>query len=237
MNRLRLQTLFCGFVLLGAAPVQISHAQTSAPQKGVPASKPPAQPVWKLNALPIVALPQVPVEFEFVGTQRDLLGVVQSVARGMTVAENKAAQLFTDADLMLMVRDIQFLRAQSFNFLKMEKLQDAARARAASPPKTPMTMEGFNPFPPRPERPKRVDVQEFYAKLFRAQGGSRQLTFKGGDLDDDRGGDTTISIWVFDVPRSWALVTQGPTRAIVVRADGFPRLEPIGRLFRMIVSQ
>lgn len=244
MNRLPLRLFCCGFVLLSVAPFQISHAQSPIPKKGVSAPKSAAQPVWKLDALPIAALPQVPVEFEFVGTQRDLLGVVQAVARGISTADakpaspttNKAAQLFSDADLMLMVRDIQFLRAQSFNFLKMEDLQDAARAKAASPPQIPQTMENHSPFPKRPERPKRVDVQEFYAKHFRAQKGQRQLFSNSGDGDSD-GRNTTISIWIFESPRSWALVTQGPTRAIVVRADGFPRLEPIGRLFRMIVSQ
>lgn len=241
--------LVCVFPLL--APLQIGRAQPkTAPQKA--AVKPAAQPVWKLDALPVAPLPQVPIEFEFVGTQKDLLGLVQSIARGATVAgakpasanSSKAAQILSDADVLAMLRDVQFLRAQSFNFLKMEQKQDEERAakKTAAPPSGTMSGGSMATSPQdfmdslNPKRPKRVDVQEFYAKSFRAQKGQRQFFSSSGDADGDTGGGTTISVWSFESPRSWAMVTQGPSRAIVVRADALPRLEALGRLFRLALS-
>lgn len=73
-----------------------------------------------------------------------------------------------------------------------------------------------------------ADVQAFYATQFTKAGGRRQMAFNKSD--------TTLALWVFDSPKSWALVTRGPSRAIVVRADGFPDLAVFGRLFRVALS-
>ncbi len=243
MNFLLRLTLPCALMALNCAAISPLRAQTkTTATKAKSAVKAPIQPSWKLDALPIAALPQVPVEFEFVGTQKDLLGLVQSVARGVTVADakpaspnmSKKAQILSDADVLLLLQNIHFLRAQSFNFLKMEQNQDEERAKA---PKAAgaQSMEDFMGSM-NPKRPKRLDVQEFYGKAFRAQKGQRQFFSSAGDLDGERNGDTTIAIWSFETPRSWALVKQGPSRAIVVRSDGLPRLEALGRLFRLAVS-
>lgn len=240
MNVFYARVFASGFLFLSFVTPRISRAQTPATASKKTAPVTGAKPTFKIDSLPIAALPEVPIEFEFAGTQKDLLGIVQQVARGVTMETSKPVaagmskkvQIFSDAELLDMVRDIQFLRAQSFNFLKMEEKQNAARAKAPTTAPTGGSMttspeEFLNSM--NPKRPKRVDVQEFYGKAFRAQKGNRQL-FANSD-------ETTIAVWVFDAPRSWALVTQGPSRAIVVRADGFPRLEAIGRLFKMAVSQ
>ena len=245
MNFLSLRALSLGIALLSC--VSSGYAQTKAPVSRTPApkSKPKVAPqaAFKLDALPIAALPQVPVEFEFVGTQKDLLGLVQSVARGVTVAGaapaspnmSKPVQIVSDADVLAMLRDVQFLRAQSFNFLKMEQQQDAAR-RATQKSFAAMTPQELQEST-HPTRPQRIDVQEFYGKTFRAQKGQRQFFSRSGDADGDSGRETTISVWAFEAPRSWALVTQGPSRAIVVRSNGLPNLEVLGRVFRMAVSR
>lgn len=241
---------FLHLLLFGALPLSVAQAQT-APKKAVAKPVSPAKtaaPTWKLDALPLASLPQVPVEFEFVGTQKDLLGLVQSVARGAASAGgkpistdmSKRTQLLANAEVLTMLRDVQFLRAQSFNFLKMEQKQDEEREAARNIPESPNETERYMERLKRrvhAVRPKRIDVQEFYAKAFRAQKGQRQFFSSAGDADGDSGGSTTISIWIFDSPGSWALVTQGPSRAIAVRAAGFPRLEALGRLFRLAVSQ
>ena len=69
-------------------------------------------------------------------------------------------------------------------------------------------------------------AQNYYADLFTKQGGKAQMSLQG---------DTSIAVYVFDSPRSFAVLTRGKSRVIVVRADGMPRLGAIGRLFQQIV--
>lgn len=71
-------------------------------------------------------------------------------------------------------------------------------------------------------------AREFYADLFAKQGGKLQLSLQG---------ETSIAVYVFGSPRSFALLTRGPSRVIVACADGMPHLNAIGRVFSQIVGR
>lgn len=71
------------------------------------------------------------------------------------------------------------------------------------------------------------NAQKFYADLFQKQGGQAQLTLQNGK--------TSLAVYVFSTPRSFAVLTRGPSRVIVVRADGLPKLGALGKLFSQIV--
>lgn len=104
--------LLVAFVLLGAPLGAVA----------APGTKPVAPKTTKApfkDPLAIPAFAGLPVEFLFEGTQKDLLGVLQGLARGAKVEGAKPAspgtggadQLFSDAELLDMVSEIHVLRA------------------------------------------------------------------------------------------------------------------------------
>ncbi len=225
-------------LLACAATLSLPLAAVAAPTQPV-AAPAPAKPVTS-DPLGIPAFPGVPNEFTFAGTQNDLLGTLQGFVAGAKVEGSKSTSpLFSSVEVLDMVSQIHVLRARSLSF--RSKGDDGYdEALKAAPTAAPGTMSGGTmsggtmsapakaPDDPYDREQKMLgNAQKFYADLFQKQGGQAQLTLQNGK--------TSLAVYVFSTPRSFAVLTRGPSRVIVVRADGLPKLGALGKLFSQIV--
>ena len=227
-----------------------------AVQKPVPKSAPsPSKSDQRSGAtqadpLGIASYGAIPSEFTFAGTQKDLLSLLHSFLDGAQVSvegvkstspNGKAmAALFSDKELLDMVNQIHVLRVRSLSFRSQgDEAYDAALEKPTGS-KTSTAMSGPTGTMDSPVMPKEetaydreqkllASAQKFYEAQFTKQGGKTQLTLQNGH--------TSIAVYSFSSPRSFALLTRGPSRVIVARADGLPHLGASGRMFSLILAQ
>lgn len=221
---------FAGFLLVSllGAPTLAQPAKTAAPAK-TPARDP----------LDIPMFAAVPNEFVFAGTNKDLLAIFQKVA-----GDNPAETLKGDPRLQI-VRDAQtvmssihVLRVRSVSFRGQgdegyEKALDAAAAKIepvplpVEPESGGSSLDSGDKLYDREQR-RLAEAEKFYTDFFVKQGGKTRLQLKSGK--------TSIALYAFSQPRTFAVVTCGPSRVIVARADGLPDLAAIAKIFQGVTS-
>ena len=226
-------------LLSSVAPVWAAPAALTLPQTPASAAATPTKPNLA-DPLGIPSFAGVPNEFVFAGTNEDLLGALQQFAQGASDApkaegEGAKGSIF-GLDLNEVLGNIHVLRARSLSFRgisdeEADKILGAAPAQPLITPGQTQTMEEFNAKLNAPnqaaatEEDRLRSAEKFYQQLFDKQGGQTQLMLKSGE------GATSIAIYGFSQPRSFALLVRGSSRVVVVRADGLPNLKALGRIF------
>ena len=178
-----------------------ANAQVSTKATVLPKAKPQAAS----QPLTISALPNAPVQLELEGTERDILGMLKSFIKGLESANTQQSKSATANTLLQLLSDKQFSAALKniHNLHVVVYNLDGLEGSDAIRSKVP-------------------DPIVFYDKPFRAEGGKRTLTadFKS----------TKVAMFGFNKVPGFALVVNSPSRVVVVRADGYPDMEVIGRM-------
>lgn len=213
----------CAPIFLAVSPL------LAAPKAPAKPAKPRADP------LNIPAFAAIPNEFVFAGTQKDLLAVFQNATGtkpGETApADNENLKIVREVEQML--RAIHVLRVRSLSFRGQgdQGYEKALDSEAAKKEPSKIVEESTNSGDILYSREQRrlAEAEKFYAALFAGEGGKARLELKNGA--------TSLAVYAFSSPRTFAVLTRGPSRVIVARADGLPNLAAISGVFQGVVSR
>lgn len=223
-------SVLCASVLPCALPVLAAPAATPGPKTGAPKTTDP---------LDIPAFAAIPNEFVFAGTHKDLQQLFGKITAQLPLdPATKPAPNVNPARLQLvrdaahLVSSIHAIRVRSLSYRAQgdkgyQKNLDTPAAKAEPVPLAPddAAAEADDPYDREQRRLK--EAEAFYAALFARQGGTIPLQLKG---------ETSITVYAFAAPKTYAVVTRGPSRVIVARADGTPDIGTITRIFTAIVG-
>ena len=216
-----------------------------APALGAPAPKAPAK-VKAADPLDIPAFAPIPSEFVFAGTQKDVYKLLSRYTGGISLAdvaeptdeerkeiiEKKGLQDNATLQVLLDVKHllapIHVVRVRSISFYALSEaeqdkaLEDLGRkaANGEEGSDTPLR-SGYDP-----SQELLADAETFYKNLLAKQGGKVQMQLRG---------ETSITVYAFAQPRTFAVVTRGLSRVIVARADGKPDVGAITGIFQRVV--
>lgn len=205
-------------------------------------AEPVARAVQTLAATTALAIPVLPgarVQLELDANEKDLLGMVKSLVKGLEKSNAKAGKsdqillrLLADKQFSSVLKDIHHLHVVVYDRKEPESDLSATLNRLSSGGMTldattitgSMT-EGVRIAPPVSVAPA-PDVFAFYEKPFRAEGGRRVLK---ADMK-------STQVEMFGFQPGFALVINSPSRLIVARADAFPDMEALGRMIEFTTS-
>ena len=226
-----------------------------APAFGAPDSQPKAPAKTSVKAkivadpLEIPGFAPIPNEFVFAGTRKDVYKLLERYTGGVSldklpepteaerkeVMEKKGAEGSETLQALLDVKHVlaplHVVRVRSVSYRALdEAAQDEAYKKLA--PKTDKDDPTDFNFSIRNNGWKRSkellrDAETFYKNLMVKQGGKVQML---------KGGETSITVYAFSQPRTFAVVTRGPSRVIVARADGKPDVGAITGIFQKVVG-
>lgn len=223
-----------------------------APAFGAPA--PTAKAPVKAKAadpLDIPAFAPIPNEFVFAGTQKDVYKLLERYTGGISldkIPEPKPEELLASKDnatlqalldVKHIVAPIHVLRVRSISYFALgEAAQDKAYeelgAKVTKPSAGYMTndpahvdeMERRNRGEERSQE-LLANAETFYKDMLAKQDGKVQMQLRG---------ETSITVYAFAAPQTFAVVTRGPSRVIVARADGKPDVGAITGIFQRVVA-
>ena len=223
-----------------------------APAFGAPEAKPkaPAKAPTKTAADPldIPAFAPIPNEFVFAGTQKDVYKLLEKYTGGISlekIPEPTDEELATSKDnaTLQAIRDVKrilaplhVIRVRSVSYFALDdEAQDEAFKKLARETEKSKQDKQMNPVEEMElsnrgyERSKKLleDAETFYKNLMVKQGGKVQ-TMKNGE--------TSISVYAFAQPQTFAVITSGPSRVIVARADGKPDVGAVTGIFQRVVG-
>ncbi len=214
-----------------------------APAFGAPESKPKPPQKTVADPLGIPAFAPIPNEFVFAGTQKDVYKLLKRYTGGVALdempeptseellASKDNATLQALLDVKHILAPIHVIRVRSVSYFALgEAAQDEAYKKLA--PKTDKDDPNDFDFSVRNPGAKRSrellkDAETFYKDLLIKQGGKVQMQLRG---------ETSITVYAFAEPRTFAVVTAGPSRVIVARADGKPDVGAITGIFQRVVG-
>lgn len=245
-NALPLLAVATASFLTGFAPAfGAPETKPKAPVKAV--AKAPVKAVADPLAIPAFA--PIPNEFVFAGNQKDVYKLLERYTGGISLdkmPEPNAEELKTlrekkdsgDNNILQGLLDVKHLlaplhvlRVRSISYYALsEAAQDEAYKKLA--PKTDKddpTDFNFSIRNRGAERSRELlgDAETFYKNLLAKQGGQVQMQLRG---------ETSITVYAFAQPRTFAVVTRGPSRVIVARADGKPDVGAITGIFQRVVA-
>ena len=219
-----------------------------APAFGAPESKPKAPVQAIADPLDIPAFAPIPNEFVFAGTQKDVYKLLEKYTGGISLAdlpeptdaerkeiiEKKGlednATLQALLDVKHILAPLHVVRVRSLSYFALgEEAQDKAYEELGS-----KIIEGDEHAGESPQnrgyyRSQKLlgDAETFYKDLMVKQGGKVQMQLRG---------ETSITVYAFAQPQTFAVITRGPSRVIVARADGKPDVGAITGIFQRVVG-
>ena len=234
-----------------------------APAFAAPKAAPPTTataPVKKVDPLDIPAFAPIPNEFVFAGTQKDVYKLLSRYTGGVSLADvpeptaadiaaikdKKGAEdndnLQALLDVKHLLAPIHVIRVRSVSFRAMsddereKALEDSMPKTQAAPKKgiegnieSGITSFGGISGSQRYDREQELlrNAETFYKDLMDKQGGKVQMQLRG---------ETSITVYAFAQPQTFAVITSGPGRVIVARADGKPDVGAITGIFTRVVG-
>ena len=233
-----------------------------APVLGAPAPKPkvPA-PTKAADPLDIPGFAPIPNEFVFAGTQKDVYKLLSRYSGGISldklpelsdedrkemmekksVEDNATLQALLDVKHLL--APIHVIRVRSVSYYALgEAAQDEAYRKLAPATDKPTAKPNAGSMTVMPDalsdtdrvnrgeersRELLVSAETFYKNMLVKQGGKLQMQMRG---------ETSIAVYAFAQPQTFAVVTRGPSRVIVARADGKPDVGAITGIFQRVVG-
>ena len=227
------------------------------PKPNAPA-KAPVKPV--ADPLGIPAFAPVPTEFVFAGTQKDVYKLLSRYTGGISLAdmpeptteELVAIQKGKDAEdganfaalleVKRLLSTLHVVRVRSVSYRAASE-KERAKALEDSAPKTQeapakgiegsiesgITSFGDSSVSQNYDREQELlaNAETFYQEMLTKQGGKIQMQLRG---------ETSISVYALAQPQTFAVVTRGPARVIVARADGKPDVGVITNIFQRVIS-
>ena len=231
-------------VALCAAPfVPAFGAPDAAPKTPV---KPVAKPV--ADPLDIPAFAPIPTEFVFAGMQNDVYKLLKGYTGGISLAElpepttqewvelqkgkdsQDGANFAALLELKHLLAPIHVVRVRSVSYYALgEEAQDKAMEALGEKVEKDDEYAGKSPLNRGYDRSLKLleDAETFYKEMLAKQGGKIQMQLRG---------ETSISVYAFESPQTFAVVTRGPSRVIVARADGKPDVGAITGIFGRVVG-
>jgi hypothetical protein len=212
---------------------------TPAPKLKLP-QKAPAKAVT--DPLEIPAFAPIPNEFIFAGTQKDVYKLLERYTGGTSLSKIPEAQLEKLApsgdkatvqallDVKHLVDGIHVLRVRSISYKGLDEAAREAALQKLAPKAAKGEEEGgFSRYNRGHARSKELlgNAETFYKTLLAKQGGQVQMQLRG---------ETSITVYAFSQPRTFAVVTRGPSRVIVARADGKPDVGAMTSIFQRVVA-
>ena len=239
-------------LLLSIAPV--FAAPKAAPQTAATAS------AKKVDPLDIPAFAPIPNEFVFAGTQKDVYKLLSQYTGGISLADlpepteqerkeiiekkgledNATLQALLDVKHILAPIHVMRVRSISYRALSdkerekfledsIPKTQEAPKKSIEGSIESGITSFGDISASQRYDRERELlrNAETFYKDLMVKQGGKVQMQLRG---------ETSISVYAFAQPQTFAVITSGPGRVIVARADGKPDVGAITGIFQRVVG-
>lgn len=228
--------------------VAVSLLTGFAPAFGAPKPEPKASAKAVADPLEIPAFAPIPNEFVFAGTQKDVYKLLERYTGGIsldkipepnpkerkalkdkaTLEDNNTLQALLDVKHLL--APIHVVRVRSVSYFGLEQaaqdkaFEDLGRktAKAEEDGGISLHNRGY-------DRSSELlaEAETFYKNLLAKQGGHVQMQLRG---------ETSITVYAFSQPRTFAVVTRGPSRVIVARADGKPDVGAITGIFQRVVA-
>lgn len=229
------------------AVVAASILSSITPAFGAPKPKPSAKAPAKkaVDPLDIPAFAPIPNEFVFAGTQKDVYKLLSRYTGGISldkIPEPTDEELATSKDnaTLQAIRDVKrilaplhVIRVRSVSYFALDdeaqseafkKLAPKTKAQGQMNPVEEMELENKG-YDRSLELLKNAET--FYQNLMVKQGGKVQMM---------KDGETSITVYAFSQPQTFAVVTRGPSRVIVARADGKPDVGAITGIFQRVVA-
>ena len=216
-----------------------------SPAFGAP--KPPVQ-AKTADPLEIPAFAPIPNEFVFAGTQEDVYKLLSRYTGGISLADvpeptpaeigaikdkkgvedNDSLQALLDVKHLLAPIHVIRVRSTSYRALG-EEAEDKAYEELGSKIIKDDEHADESPQNRGYYRSQKLlgDAETFYKDMLAKQGGKIQMQLRG---------ETSISVYAFAQPQTFAVVTRGPSRVIVARADGKPDVGAITGIFQRVVG-
>ena len=216
-----------------------------APALAAPAP-PSTAPIKKVaDPLDIPAFAPIPNEFVFAGTQKDVYKLLEKYIGGLSLdklpeptdrdreelrkkGEQDDATLQALLDVKHILASIHVLRVRSVSYFGLsQEEQDKAFEKLGS------KIEKDDEHADESAQNRGyyrslkllVQAETFYKEMLAKQGGKIQMQLNG---------ETAISVYAFAQPQTFAVVTRGPSRVIVARADGKPDVGAITGIFQRV---
>ena len=242
-------------LLPGIAPA--FAAPKAAPQTAATAS------AKKVDPLDIPAFAPIPNEFVFAGTQKDVYKLLERYTGGISldkipepspeelnaIKDKKDLEDYSTLQALLDVKHllapIHVVRVRSVSYYalaeaeqdkayeglgaKAEKPSDGSRAGDGTMAGGPAILGNMDRQNRGEERSRDLlaNAETFYKKMLADQGGKVQMQLRG---------ETSITVYAFSAPQTFAVVTRGPSRVIVARADGKPDVGAITGIFQKVIG-
>ena len=227
--------IFFALSVLAVSLLPITTPTFAAPQAKPTSAAKPADP------LGIPAFATVPTEFVFAGANKDIRKLLETYTGGISLDEIPAAKDLKakeNTETIQLLRDVRDVvrpihvirvRSVSFNASNEDEYNKAIDKLAPATGKDGEPLSEIERSNLGWERSKELlgEAEKFYDELLTKQGGRVQMRLQGG---------TSITVYAFAEPQTYAVLTRGPSRVIVARADGKPDVGAISKIFTSIVS-
>lgn len=220
-----------------------------SPAFGAPKAPAKAPTKKVADPLEIPAFAPIPNEFVFAGTQKDVYKLLSGYTGGISLAdlpeptdeqrkeiiEKKSLEDYSKFQALLDVKHllapIHVVRVRSLSYYALgeEGQKEAYEKLAPETQEAPNKPVADNAYNRGYERSQELlaNAETFYKDLMVKQGGKVQMQLRG---------ETSITVYAFAQPQTFAVITSGPSRVIVARADGKPDVGAITGIFQRVVG-